>query len=426
MSSLRRSILRCVGVALLSSAGYAAQSVEERVQRVLSDVALDAGLSVEIAGQEILALGDNVLPPLFGALCDAIESSAGAVDASDSLAGRTESTLLYVFERTPAARLNPFLEGQATAAALPRARVAALRILEITGSAREFGLMMRLANTENPEPSIERALESTLDALLARDHATYVLLERAYPPAPIPTRRALIGALSRTGSFDGLKILSRLLYREEPLRALLLVTIGRMSRELPRPIGEDVLSNVRRFVAEADPIALPEAILAVGYLDDCESIPQLIALLKSSRRGLAANALWSLRRITGLGIAETPDRWTSWHQSEREWWQRTWPSTLAALHGADARAIKVALMDVSTRHLHRHAIAVEVAELVAHPDVEVATLACTTLSSTRAPRSRASPRASRARTRSCAWRRGARCARSRGKIFRPTPRLGRR
>lgn len=206
-----------------------------------------------------------------------------------------------------------------------------------------------------------------------------MLLERAYPPAPIPTRRALIGALSRTGSFDGLKILSRLLYREEPLRALLLVTIGRMSRELPRPIGEDVLSNVRRFVAEADPIALPEAILAVGYLDDCESIPQLIALLKSSRRGLAANALWSLRRITGLGIAETPDRWTSWHQSEREWWQRTWPSTLAALHGADARAIKVALMDVSTRHLHRHAIAVEVAELVAHPDVEVATLACTTL-----------------------------------------------
>jgi hypothetical protein len=158
-----------------------------------------------------------------------------------------------------------------------------------------------------------------------------------------------------------------------------------MSRDLPRPIGEDVLSNVRRFVAEADPIALPEAILAVGYLDDCESIPQLIALLKSPRRGLSANALWSLRRITGLGIAQTPERWTSWHLSERGWWQRSWSSTLAQLRGKDVRRVKIALMEVSTRHLYRHTIAHEVAELLAHDDVDVATLACTTLAQLDSP-----------------------------------------
>lgn len=353
--------------------------VAERVQRILTDVSLDPGLAVEVAGQELLALADSALPAIFDAFCVVIESTAASETADGAPTNRTESTLLYVFEHTPAARLTPLLESQVTAESSVRARLAALRILATTASARDFRLICRLATTDPVDSSLERALETTLDALVGRDQAIFSVLERAYPTASVGVRRVFIRVLSRTHTRDSLRLLSRVLYREDELRPLLLVTIGRMSCDLPRPIGEDVLSNVRRFLIEADPLALPEVILAVGYLDDDESIPQLIALLRCPRRGLRANALWSLRRITGLGIAETPERWTTWYQSEREWWQHEWPSKLAGLRSASPDKAKVALMEIATRHLFRHALAKAVVELATHDDAGVATLACTTL-----------------------------------------------
>jgi HEAT repeat protein len=355
------------------------RSAAERVQRILTDVSLDPGLAVEVAGQELLTLPGDALPAIFDALCGVVESSAPVQNEDGAPTNRTEAALLYALEHTPSARLAPLFESQTTAEGSVRGRLAALRILTEIASARDFRLICRLASTEPMDPSVERALETTVDALLRRDQAIYTVLERAYPTSVIALRRAFIRAVSRTPTLDGLRLLSRVLYRDEELRPLLLVTIGRLSNDLPRPIGDDVLSNVRRFLIEADPVALPEAILAVGYLDDCESIPQLIALLKCPRRGLRANALWSLKRITGLGIAETPERWTSWYQSEREWWQNVWPSKLAALRGVQSGRTKSALVEIGTRHLFRHALAAQVAELVTHQDPDVVTLACTTL-----------------------------------------------
>ncbi len=348
------------------------RTTPERVQRILSDVVADPALPVEVAGQELAALGPDVLPWLFDALRTSVESTETSVD-------RTESTLLYAFCLMPAVRLTPFLESRATVHATSDVRIAALRILAETSCARDVSLILRFANDASGDASVERALESTVDALLARDLSTYAALERSYHTTPTTLRPAIVRAVARAESSEGLRLLSRLLHRDDELRPLLLVSIGRMSGALPRPMGEDVLSNVRRFVLEADPIALPEAILAVGYLDDCESIPQLIALLKSSRRGLRANALWSLKRITSLGIAETPERWTSWYQSEREWWHDEWPSVLADLRGAHSDRAKIALTKIATRHLFRHALASEVVQLVTHNDVDVATLACRTL-----------------------------------------------
>ena len=100
---------------------------------------------------------------------------------------------------------------------------------------------------------------------------------------------------------------------------------------------------------------------------------------------MRANALWSLKRITGLGIEETPARWENWYQSEREWRQNHWASTLAALHGPRPEKAKVALMDLATRHLYRDAIAREVAELMTHGDADVVTLACATLGQIESP-----------------------------------------
>jgi hypothetical protein len=387
-TSIVARVVMCAALLAGNAAAVASERVDdrsptrpvaERVQRILTDVSLDSGLTVEVAGQELLALPDNALPAIFEALCVVIESTAASETADGAPTNRTESTLLYVFEQTPAARLTPFIESQATAESSVRARLAALRILAKTASARDFRLICRLAVTEPVDPNLERALETTLDVLVGRDRAMFSVLERAYPSAPVGVRRVFIRVLARTHTFESLRLLSRVLYREDELRPLLLVTIGRLSCELPRPIGEDVLSSVRRFLIEADPVALPEVILAVGYLDDDESIPQLIALLKCPRRGLRANALWSLRRITGLGIAETPQRWTTWYQSEREWWQHEWPSKLAGLRSASPDKAKVALMEIATRHLFRHALASEVVELATHGDAGVATLACTTL-----------------------------------------------
>ncbi|MFN0244285.1 MAG: HEAT repeat domain-containing protein [Planctomycetota bacterium] len=344
--------------------------------------------------RELAALGPRAIPALLEVLAlrprprDPTPRSSSKSDARAKLhdtppADPIAESLLAALVEMPGIKLRSALEDSIARDSSARARCAVLRCLGRAGTARDLALVARAACTVAPdEPmadEVRSALVRALLEVLARDPSACGAIEGVYPHVAPVVRPGFLEALGLRAGDAALRSLSRLLHIDADLRARALVEIGRAAAKSSRPVDDDVLANVRRYLVEGVPAGLPEAILAVGYLDDCESIPQLIALLSSEHRGARANAQWSLQRITRLGFRDTPDQWAAWYASEMEWWTRVWPSLAEDLHGRDRTRLRVALAQLGSRNLDRHRLAVEVAATLQVEDLTTQDLACAVL-----------------------------------------------
>jgi hypothetical protein len=90
---------------------------------------------------------------------------------------------------------------------------------------------------------------------------------------------------------------------------------------------------------------------------------------------LGANALWSLRRITGLGLGADPHAWSLWFREESQWWKERAPAVLPLLQGDDAAQRRV-LGELGARYWHRERVAAELCEYLARAHGEGARMAC--------------------------------------------------
>lgn len=344
--------------------------------------------------RELAALGPRAIPALLEALAlrplppDPRPRSASKKDTaarSDGVqhADPVADALLDALLEMPGVKLRGALEESIARDASTPARCAVLRCLGRAGTARDLALLARAAAPaaagEPVAEDVRRALVHALLQVLAGDPSACGAIEGVYPRIVPDVRPGFLEALGLRADDAALRCLSRLLHVDAELRSRVLVEIGRVAAKSSRPVDDDVLANVRRCLIEVDSASLPEAILAVGWLDDCESIPQLIALLSSEHRGARANALWSLQRISRLGIRDTPERWAAWYASEREWWARVWPALADDLHGADRTRLRVALAQLGLRRLDRDRLAAEVAATLQLEDLTTQNLACVVL-----------------------------------------------
>jgi HEAT repeat protein len=79
---------------------------------------------------------------------------------------------------------------------------------------------------------------------------------------------------------------------------------------------DDTCIEVRRLLKSEDTQVKREAALALGRLQDLESVDSLIGLLKDENRGIRKNAHWALRSITGLRFPDNYTRWKVWWDKE--------------------------------------------------------------------------------------------------------------
>jgi hypothetical protein len=119
--------------------------------------------------------------------------------------------------------------------------------------------------------------------------------------------------------------------------------------------------------------------LALGALDEGESMPELIAALDFEGLCLRESALRALRSISGLAMPADSKRWEAWYSDEIEWFLQSRPDLAAALASATPSSILPALRAYSEHTLHRSILARDVVILLEHPNADIRILACETL-----------------------------------------------
>ncbi len=248
----------------------------------------------------------------------------------------------------------------------------ALALLGALGELSDLTLALELAAGAPPATPREDAEADTDDlglrdcaAALFRRHAdTASALRSAIERAPAEHRPLLVAALGASRTYAAVEVLGNWLLRERRERLGLVRALAESARALPPPFDERACAGLRDSLDHADAPEFREAILCVGWLEDAGSVGELVSLLRSPHPGVSADALWSLRRITGARIGTDAPRWQRFLAEERDWRAARLPELLDQLGGSDTKASGAALNELARHRFPRHEIAAAVGQRI--------------------------------------------------------------
>ena len=242
------------------------------------------------------------------------------------------------------------------------------------------------------------AYQSCVEILLREDSGTVPALRPALASAGSEARLRIVRACADTGSWrawevalavleDGqtgpavLEPLARLVAPLPPSRRTqvtesirALVASSNVSNHVSSNASNDVSNDSPRDVSTYDPNDaswVREAALAAGSLRDDGAAESLIHLLDAPSLGVRDAALWALRRISGLDLRESAERWSAWLTDERDWLRERGPAVERMLASDELAEVTEALNEITSRTLGRDHWAVRVAPLSRHPDANV-------------------------------------------------------
>src|SRR5262249_34310587 len=105
----------------------------------------------------------------------------------------------------------------------------------------------------------------------------------------------------------------------------------------------------------------------------------MIESLRTGHANVRSNALWALRRISGLGLGDTPSAWSDWFTMETKWWEIESARAFNRL-SSGTKAEKVAVLaSMSRLHTWRHTLAAQAAVALGDSDPDTAMLAALAL-----------------------------------------------
>jgi HEAT repeat protein len=127
----------------------------------------------------------------------------------------------------------------------------------------------------------------------------------------LPTRTRAVMTLSQLSSPESERVLAKgLSDRETDIRSACAEALGRMPSS-----GQRTRDDLVRLLEDRELEVRRQAILAVGRLRERAAIPRLLEYLEDDDKGLAGNAHYALKRISGYSFPSSPERW-------KEWWKR--------------------------------------------------------------------------------------------------------
>lgn len=356
--------------AQLSGDGHGAQ-----IAAILGAVGTDPRGRAE-AVAALHELGTEAVPEL-------LECFASGLPAPDGLPPRAldpplRALVLEALVLQPRRELTAYLERIPVDPTTQTLRVAGLEVMAEVGQDDDLELILALATVpeeSSPRDPLLLALRESIRRVLGRDARAIVSLQTVIPDAAPQHQAHLLRALAETGGDRALRALSHLLDFAPQLAGQVLREIALAAEKSTPPHDQGVLESVRRLLLDDDAGLRRDAVLALGHLQDSESIAVLIDCLESEDAGVRKAALWSLRTISGLTLTATQARWRSWHAQETRWWSEQRPQLVAALRSQDVAAVADGIRRLSLQRLHRHEIAQDVAELVQSPRPELRFLA---------------------------------------------------
>lgn len=246
----------------------------------------------------------------------------------------------------------------------------ALALLGALGELGDLPLALELA-ANAARPNAPAHFEDEPDDLGLRACATEIFrrhsesadaLRGAIERAPEERRELLVAALGSSRTYAAVEALGKWLVRKRTDRAPLVRALSDCARALPPPFDPRACAGLRESLDHADAPEFREAILCVGWLEDAESAGELVSLLRSGHPGVSADALWSLRRITGARFGTDAPRWQRFLAEERDWRAGNLPELLDDLGSRDPRASGAALNELARHRFPRHEIAAAVGQ----------------------------------------------------------------
>lgn len=390
------------GAEAARAGGREEESPAARIERVLSELAVQPPSGDALLAHRIAKLGRGVVPALFDRLS---RSAAGPIPAATSPPGEAARRERAVLLRALATVPEPEVRGE-IAQRLARApsaadRATAMLCIVAIGSSGDLDEMLAIAEPELDPEGLETAFDAyvaeAVGELARRDAATWRRALAALTGLRRAPRFALLRAAGTDAGEEALSMLAQALGALASNRAEVLAALQCASQRASLPVQDDVRRAVRELLDSADDQVAAQASLLSGRFVDADAAEELVELLEHVSASARANALWSLQQISGLGMRDDPRRWRAWIADERGWWSTRFESARRALRSAEPKAVRVAILELGRRRLGRDRLAAEIATVLDHEDVDTAEIAAAAMGALRSRASIAELEAARLR-----------------------------
>jgi hypothetical protein len=320
--------------------------------------------SPQLLAQDLIDLGTTAFPKAFDALV--LEARQ-----ADGLSSRRARVVFAACSIAGPVRWRPIVEARATRGAAEATFQAAYALCGACGTSSEIDLLLHTVVLDDPAVENAEFQRASTDILL-RDTTGFTTLDALVGTVPLRVQSALASGVESTKRPEAATMLARWIGTRRELRLVALPHLSRLALALEKPFPEEVLQPVRTLLEQVEGETLPDAIICAGRLGDYAAIPHLARWLRDGDAGVKADALWSLRQISGLVLDEDPSRWQSWYASESSWWDNDSRAAFESLRSG-TRIEKVdALRAIAGLHAWRDKLAEHVALLLDDQDVELA------------------------------------------------------
>jgi len=327
-------------------------------------------LDDETLPRTLAAAGIQIVRPCLDVLELERVAQVRPGDRAQQLSVPQREVVLRTLARLP---VEPVVSAALDRAQLSQSRPVRRLVLDVLGAVGGPQHLQRLVEygwlegEPWPPRDVQASFQSALAAILAREPALYDRLGAFHRDAPEALGDAIVCAVGDAGDPRGLEFLEHVLTFRPELTAMCASQVRRLGRCEQPEVNRGLAQRLRWAIDPDRPETCRALLLALGELRDYEALPALIELLDSEDPGLQSNALWALRRITGLEFPGLSSRWASWYEAELEWFAKQEESALRDLHVGPPSAAAAATRAISERRLWREDLALELVSALERP-----------------------------------------------------------
>jgi hypothetical protein len=351
---------------------------DAHVARVLRSSRFDGAPSNEKLAEELVAPGVATLAPLFAILeARRVPLSGLEGEKIQKLSEPQREIVLTAFGLFGRKPVLAALEKRLAEGAAAGRPLAAIDTLGAVGEAREIARVIELVPA-GEEEAHAKAVSDAFARILRRDAGGQAQVASLYPRVAKPLRPAVLDAIGVARDPRALSLLSKVLQEEPELVANAVAKVRLVGRSARPELNESVARSLRERITDPDDRHARAAVIALGELGDVESLPRILELLEiEGQPALAENALWALRRASG--IADPPKEegfWQRWLEGESRWYASERPSALERLVSKRPDQVVSALRALASHRLYRDELAPELALVLDHDDASLRSFAC--------------------------------------------------
>lgn len=340
---------------------------QSKFSTLLGKLQGDPPISPKELAAQLVKLGRPVVPSILRYLNEKPKESIVNVLVDVLVRFRDEKTASY---------LKNFLNSE-----FRKVRLAAVRGLQSVGDSAVTETLLRLISGEDRD--LVTAAQKALTAILRRESDNRQLFElmrtTAFSAKP-STKTRILKCLGSSDSHLAVDVLLEFTTdRESSVKTAAIVSLGMLG------FGESrICAAIRHFLQDEAAQVRREAALALGRLQDIESMKELISLLDDKNRGVQANTHWALKNITGLRFPPNAARWKHWWNNELQKQKADRDALLQQLRYGTRKEIVEAIDRLTALRLGKKEIIRAFLDSMTYGDTEIRVKICQALGNMKA------------------------------------------